>query len=91
MNSGKKVVAAGPGNPPVVVDETADIAKAGRDIVNGGGFDNNIVCICEKEVLAVASIADRLKQAMCSNGAVELTGEQIFGGRTGVGVGWWGW
>lgn len=77
MNSGKKVVAAGPGNPPVVVDETADIARAGRDIVNGGGFDNNIVCICEKEVLAVASIADRLKQAMCSNGAVELTGEQI--------------
>ena len=77
MNSGKKVVAAGPGNPPVVVDETADIAKAGRDIVTGGGFDNNIVCICEKEVLAVASIADRLKQAMCSNGAVELTGEQI--------------
>ena len=77
MNSGKKVIAAGPGNPPVVVDETADIAKAGRDIVNGGGFDNNIVCICEKEVLAVASIADRLKQAMCTNGAVELTGEQI--------------
>ena len=77
MQSGKKVIAAGPGNPPCVVDETADIAKAGRDIVNGGGFDCNIVCICEKEVLAVASIADRLKQAMCSNGAVELTGEQI--------------
>lgn len=76
MNSGKKVIAAGPGNPPAVVDETADIEKAGRDICNGGGFDCNIICICEKEVIAVASIADRLKQAMCNNGAVELTAEQ---------------
>ena len=49
MNSGKKVIAAGPGNPPCVVDETADIPKAGRDIVRGAGFDNNIICICEKK------------------------------------------
>ncbi len=77
MNSGKKVIGAGPGNPPCVVDETADIARAGRDIVRGGGFDNNIVCICEKEVIAVDSIADRLKQEMCINGAHELNEEQI--------------
>lgn len=77
MNSGKKAIAAGPGNPPCVVDETADLEKAGRDIVNGAGFDNNIVCICEKEVIAVASIADRLKEEMVKNGAFELTGEQI--------------
>lgn len=77
MNSGKKVIAAGPGNPPCVVDETADIEKAGQDIVNGASFDNNIVCICEKEVLVVASVADRLKQAMQKHGAYELTREQI--------------
>lgn len=77
MNSGKKVIAAGPGNPPCVVDETADIAKAGKDIVNGAGFDHNIVCICEKEILAVASIADRLKQEMQKHGAYELNREQI--------------
>jgi len=77
MNSGKKVIAAGPGNPPCVVDETADIEKAGRDIVNGASFDNNIVCICEKEVLVVASVADRLKQAMQKNGAYVLTKEQV--------------
>ena len=45
MNSGKKVIGAGPGNPPVVVDETANIAKAGKDIVDGASFDNNIICI----------------------------------------------
>lgn len=77
MNSGKKVIAAGPGNPPCVVDETADIEKAGKDIVDGASFDNNIVCICEKEVLVVASVADRLKTVMKTHGAYELNQEQI--------------
>ncbi len=76
MGSGKKAICAGPGNPPVVVDQTADIAKAGLDIVNGAGFDNNVVCICEKEILAVQSIADRLKEEMKKNGAYELTEAQ---------------
>jgi len=77
MNSGKKVIAAGPGNPPCVVDETADIVKAGSDIVKGASFDNNIVCICEKEILAVASIADKLKDEIKKNGAYELNKSQI--------------
>lgn len=69
MASGKKAVCAGPGNPPVVVDETADIPKAAKAIVDGAGFDNNVVCICEKEILAVDSIADRLVQEMRAHGA----------------------
>ena len=77
MGSGKKAICAGPGNPPCVVDSTADLVKAGRDIVNGASFDNNVVCICEKEVLAVSSIADRLKDEMRKNGAFELVGSQI--------------
>ena len=77
LNCGKKVIAAGPGNPPCVVDETADVAKAGKDIVAGASFDHNIVCICEKEVLVVASVADRLKQAMIAHGAYELNPQQI--------------
>lgn len=77
MLSGKKVIGAGPGNPPVVVDETADIAKAGKDIVAGASFDNNVICICEKEVIVVASVADRLKEEMIKNGAYELNEEQI--------------
>ncbi|MBP7263941.1 MAG: aldehyde dehydrogenase EutE [Spirochaetia bacterium] len=77
MGSGRKSICAGPGNPPCVVDQTADLVKAGRDIVAGAGFDHGIVCICEKEVLAVESIADRLKDEMKKNGAFELTGAQI--------------
>jgi len=77
MNSGKKAIAAGPGNPPCVVDETADIAKAGKAIVDGASFDNNVICICEKEILCVASVADRLKEEMKKHGAYELNDEQI--------------
>ncbi len=64
MGSGKRAVCAGPGNPPVVVDETADLEQAGRDIVRGASFDNNIICIDEKEIFAVESIADELKRVM---------------------------
>lgn len=77
MKTGKKVIAAGPGNPPVIVDETADIATAGRDIVDGASFDNNIMCICEKEVFAVSQIADRLMEEMVKNGAWRISGQDI--------------
>ncbi|QIZ75699.1 aldehyde dehydrogenase family protein [Ferrimonas lipolytica] len=72
----KRLIAAGPGNPPVVVDETADIERAAVSIVQGASFDNNIVCVTEKEIIAVDSIADSLKQAMCRNGAHLLSGDQ---------------
>ena len=77
MNSGKKTIAAGPGNPPCVVDETADIAAAGAGIVAGASFDNNIVCIVEKEVFVVESVANQLLSEMQKNGAVLLKGHQV--------------
>ncbi len=70
MASGKRAICAGPGNPPVVVDETAHIDKAGRDIVLGASTDNNIICTDEKEVLVVSSVADALIRAMTAAGAV---------------------
>jgi len=72
----KRLIAAGPGNPPVVVDETADIERAAISIVQGASFDNNIVCVDEKEIVAVESIADALKAAMVNQGAVEITAAQ---------------
>ena len=66
---GKRAICAGPGKPPVVVDETADLELAGRGIVNGASFDNNIVCVDEKEVIAVSSIVDKLLDQMKRHGA----------------------
>ncbi len=76
MQSGKRAICAGPGNPPVVVDETADIDQAGQGIVRGGSFDNNIVCIDEKEIFVVASVADELKRSMVAHGALEIDSDQ---------------
>ena len=77
MNSGKRAICAGPGNPPVVVDETADIEKAAADIVLGASFDNNIICVEEKETVVVASVADQLIQAMTRNNAVLIDPSKI--------------
>jgi len=77
MRSGKKVIAGGPGNPPVVVDETADLEAAARGIIAGASLDNNIICVDEKETFVVGSVADALIEAMTQNGAHLISGHQL--------------
>jgi aldehyde dehydrogenase len=77
MKSGKRAICAGPGNPPVVVDETADIEKAGADIVKGASLDNNCICTDEKEVFVVEQVHDRLLKAMEKAGAYICTEPQV--------------
>lgn len=76
LSSGKKAIGAGAGNPPVIVDETANIAKAAKEIVQGASFDNNLPCIAEKECFAISSIADELIANMTKNGAYLVNAEQ---------------
>jgi aldehyde dehydrogenase len=64
MGSGKRVIAAGPGNPPVLVDPCADLDQAARDIVAGASWDNNLLCIGEKEVFVVERAAAEFVAAM---------------------------
>lgn len=73
----KRAITAGPGNPPVVVDESADIDVAGREIVNGASFDNNVICVDEKEVFVVREKAEPLLQAMQRNRAILLKEYQL--------------
>jgi acyl-CoA reductase-like NAD-dependent aldehyde dehydrogenase len=77
LKTDKRAITAGPGNPPAVVDQTADVERAAADIVRGASFDNNLVCIDEKIVLAVDSIADRLLRAMAQNGAYLLKEHEL--------------
>ncbi|MCR4719052.1 MAG: aldehyde dehydrogenase EutE [Firmicutes bacterium] len=77
LSSGKKAIGAGAGNPPVIVDETADIKKAAKDIIDGCTFDNNLPCIAEKECFAINSIADELVSEMQKNGAYLINSEQV--------------
>jgi propionaldehyde dehydrogenase len=77
LRTPKKAITAGPGNPPAVVDQTADIEQAGRDIVRGASFDNNVICTDEKTTIAVDSVADRLVQAMTRHGAYRLKDHEL--------------
>jgi aldehyde dehydrogenase len=77
LRSPKRAIVAGPGNPPVVVDETADLDNAARSIISGGAYDNNLLCIAEKEVFVVASVFDEMMDAMTRAKAVRLSTDQI--------------
>lgn len=72
----KRLIAAGAGNPPVVVDDTADLARAAESIYTGASFDNNIVCADEKEIIVVDRVAEAFKEELKNCGAVELSLEQ---------------
>jgi propionaldehyde dehydrogenase len=76
LQSGKKAIVGGPGNPQVLVDETADIPKAAADIIKGASFDNDILCIGEKVIIVVDSVADDLMRELKRQGAYEARGEE---------------
>ena len=77
LRSGKKTIGAGAGNPPVVVDDTADIAYAAKEIYRGASFDNNLLCLAEKEVFVMESAAGRLIDALQKEGAYLLDSGQL--------------
>jgi aldehyde dehydrogenase len=77
MQTGKRAICAGPGNPPVVVDDTACMKRAAKAIIDGAAYDNNLLCIGEKEVFALESIADKLMSEMEKGGAVRLSAAQL--------------
>ena len=78
LSSGKKAIGAGAGNPPAVVDETADIEKAAKDIISGCSFDNNLPCIAEKEIIVVDEVADYLMFCMKGNGAFFIEDQKLL-------------
>jgi len=77
MMTGKRAICAGPGNPPVYVDDTACMKRAAKAIIEGASFDNNLLCIGEKEVFVLDKIADKLMSEMSANGAYKLTQSQL--------------
>jgi aldehyde dehydrogenase len=77
LQSSKRAIVAGPGNPPVVVDETADLDRAARAIIYGAAYDNNLLCISEKEVFVVDEVFDEMLAAMDRAGAVRLNSREV--------------
>jgi len=77
MKSGKRAICAGPGNPPVFVDDTVNFDKAAVNIISGAAYDNNLLCVGEKEVFVLDSVADQLMAALARNGARALNSNQL--------------
>jgi len=77
MQTGKRAICAGPGNPPVLMDDTCCPTRAARAIIQGAAYDNNLLCIGEKEVFVLENTADKLMAEMERNGAVRLTNAQL--------------
>jgi aldehyde dehydrogenase len=77
MQTGKRAICAGPGNPPVFVDDTCCPTRAAKAIISGASFDNNLLCIGEKQVFVLDHVADKLMQKMSENGAVKLNPSQL--------------
>jgi aldehyde dehydrogenase len=77
MMTGKRAICAGPGNPPVFVDDTCCPTRAAKAIISGAAFDNNLLCIGEKQVFVLDQVADKLMQRMSENGAVKLNSTQV--------------
>ena len=77
LQSSKRAIVAGPGNPPVVVDETADLDNAAQSIIAGAAYDNNLLCIGEKQVFVVDAVFDAMKSAMERAGALQLSSQQV--------------
>jgi aldehyde dehydrogenase len=77
MQSGKRAICAGPGNPPVLVDDTACMTRAAKAIIQGAAYDNNLLCIGEKEIFVLESVADKLMNEMEKAGAVRLATPEL--------------
>ena len=77
MQTGKRAICAGPGNPPVLVDDTACMKRAAKAIIQGAAYDNNLLCIGEKEVFVLESVADKLMAEMERTGRSRLNATQL--------------
>lgn len=77
MQTGKRAICAGPGNPPVLVDETADLNRAAEAIIKGGAYDNNLLCIGEKEIFVVDRIYNQFIEAFKKAGAFQLNSNEF--------------
>jgi aldehyde dehydrogenase len=77
MQTGKRAICAGPGNPPVLVDDTCCLTRAAKAIIQGAAYDNNLLCIGEKEVFVLESVADKLAARLSENGAARLNPQQL--------------
>lgn len=73
---GKPAYGVGPGNVPVYVDRSADVARAAKYIVASKAFDHSLICATEQAVIADRPIAAQLELAMKAEGAYFVNADE---------------
>ena len=68
-SSGNPAIGVGPGNAPVLVDATADVGRAARDVVASKSFDNALLCSAESVLICEQSVSERLVKELVRQGA----------------------
>lgn len=76
-SSGKPAIGVGAGNPPVVIDETADIKRAVASILMSKTFDNGVVCASEQSVIVVDAVYDAVRERFAGHGGYLLQGKEL--------------
>ena len=75
-SSGTPAVGVGPGNTPVVFDDTCDIEMAVSSVLLSKTFDNGMICASEQSVTVMASIYDAVKKEFIKRGGYILNAKE---------------
>ena len=76
-SSGKPALGVGPGNTPVIIDDTADVRMAVSSILHSKTFDNGMICASEQSVTVLAPIYDAVKKEFAARGAYFLKSDEL--------------
>lgn len=76
-SSGKPAVGVGPGNTPVIIDETADIKMAVSSIIHSKTFDNGMICASEQSVTVLDKVYQEVRDEFEYRGCYFLKGDEI--------------
>lgn len=75
-SSGKPAFGVGPGNVPALIERTADVAKAVRDILAGTCFDFGTICASEQAIVADVPVDKQVREQLAAQGAYFLNAAQ---------------
>jgi acetaldehyde dehydrogenase/alcohol dehydrogenase len=75
-SSGKPAIGVGPGNTPVIIDETAHIKMAVSSVLLSKTFDNGVICASEQSVIVIDQVYEEVRQEFIKRDAYLLNDEE---------------
>ena len=76
-SSGVPAIGVGPGNTPVIMDDTCDIPTAVYSVIHSKTFDNGMICASEQSVTALEGIYPQVRQEFQVRGCHILSAAEL--------------